>query len=306
MALDFPASGTALWAISDATGIRPEWLLPSLYFESGFDPGAGAGTGHEGLNQMNVPQLEAWGIDPAAYTRWAASQQLTRVVQPWFVSLVNTFGPLRSATRVEQANYLPATLKTARSLSSELARAPSGFYEDNKVFDRTMKGYITVGDLADAMAKAAQTAQVQSALQKTYALRPGESAEDPVYGQDFGAGLSPNAKAALVGVAIVGVSAAVAWWLHESPSPARRRRPALAQENPAASRPPMQVQSLLFRRDAGWTPARAKKWAKSRGFRTSPVEVTDGYIHLTQIPPEELSVIRSKSFGRGIVAHVGR
>ena len=38
MSLDFPAAADALWALYDATGIRPEWILPVLYSESGFNP----------------------------------------------------------------------------------------------------------------------------------------------------------------------------------------------------------------------------------------------------------------------------
>lgn len=208
--MDFPAAGEALWGISDRTGIRPEWLLPTLNFESGLNPSADNGVGYYGLNQISGSQLGAMGIDPQDYKTWASSEQLSRVVGPYFEALVNRFGPLRSATRVEQANYLPATLASARRLGDVVSSYPSAFYTDNRVFDHGGKGYITVGDLGETMAKSAASAGVQNALRQTYSLRPGESPSDPVYGDDF---LSPGASIALAG-AILFLSAAVAHTIH--------------------------------------------------------------------------------------------
>ena len=37
MALDWPAFGDALWKVSDRLGIRPEWQLPVIALESGFN-----------------------------------------------------------------------------------------------------------------------------------------------------------------------------------------------------------------------------------------------------------------------------
>lgn len=221
MGLD-AASFPALWAIYDATGIRPEWLLPALAFESGLNPGATNGS-YFGLNQVNGGQLSAQGIDPSDYLSWPASQQLTRVVGPWFASMQNHFGPLRSATRIEQGNFLPATLTTARSLSSVLTSAPSAFYEDNLVFDPARKGNITVRDVANAMAKSAGSPGVRNAIAAAYALRPGESETDPVYGEDFGGGTS---EALAWGIGIVAVAGAISYALtrpRRTPARARRR-----------------------------------------------------------------------------------
>jgi len=69
--------------------------------------------------------------------------------------------------------------------------------------------------------------------------------------------------------------------------------------------PPMYVQSLIFPLDRYNVPE-AKRWAKHHGYRTDSVDVTDKYIHLTQVEPGTLRVIRTVEFGKGIKAHVGR
>ena len=227
MALDQPASSDALWGIYNATGIRPEWLLPVLYFESGFNPGASNGP-YVGLNQISSDQLSAWGIDAGSYASWSASQQLENVVKRYFVGIQNTYGPLRSATRIEQANFLPVTLKTATSLSSTLTSAPSPYYESNQVFDRTHKGFITVQDLADAMTKAAGSRAVQSAISAAYAGKLFDSPTDPVYGYDFGGRIN-NLEAIGIGVALVGLAGALAY----ASTVPKRRRPAVLRWLPA-------------------------------------------------------------------------
>lgn len=71
-------------------------------------------------------------------------------------------------------------------------------------------------------------------------------------------------------------------------------------------RPSMAVQSLLFRRDEGWTAARAKQWAQSHGYRSGDVDVTDQYVHLRQFDPANTTVKRTITLGRGIRAVVAR
>jgi hypothetical protein len=68
----------------------------------------------------------------------------------------------------------------------------------------------------------------------------------------------------------------------------------LAQENPVQPRKrsaPKQigsggskVQTLLFPRTS-FTPDSAAKWAKSHGFKSSKVDVTDQYVRIRQLPP---------------------
>jgi hypothetical protein len=214
MALDFPASGSALWDIFDAGGPRPEYLLPVLYFESGFRPDVQnhAGAPYYGLNQVSGTTLQSGGVDPSDYLTWPASRQLSTFVRSYVLNAVNNYGSLRSATRVEQANFLPATLKTATSLSSVLASQGDAYYSANAGFDKNKTGQITVQDLANAMAKSAASSAVQSAIAQTYALRPTESPHDPVYGDDFGVtSWLPSSPA--VQVALILAAGAGAAWL---------------------------------------------------------------------------------------------
>jgi hypothetical protein len=68
----------------------------------------------------------------------------------------------------------------------------------------------------------------------------------------------------------------------------------------------MDVQSLLFDREAGWTVSKAKAWAKSHGYRYGKVDVTDQYIRVRQFDPKGFKTKRTITFGRGIRAIVAR
>ena len=189
--LDQPASGYALWAISDATGIRPEWLLPGAYLESGYNPAIVNSIGCSGVLQLcqNIPD---------GYTSWPASQQLSQEVSGRLQATVARYGPLRSGTRFYIANLLPAALPQAKRLGDVIAQKgssatyPGGgglmsgaVYAGNSSLDFDHNGTLTVQDIADKVAWAASQPAVQSAIQQTYALRPGQSPMDPVYGLDF-------------------------------------------------------------------------------------------------------------------------
>ena len=189
MSLDFPASADALWSIYNSTGVRPEWLIPVLAYESGLNPGVAnaAGYPYYGLNQIAGSQLQARGIDPADYLTWPASRQLSTVVGPYIAGQVKSFGPLQSATRVYQANFLPATLKTATWLGDVIATRGDAYYGPNAGLDQSGKGFITTEDLAQVMTKAAAEAGAMSALAQTYARAPVDvgGPYDAVYGLDF-------------------------------------------------------------------------------------------------------------------------
>jgi|GEM_PF-2561954 len=68
----------------------------------------------------------------------------------------------------------------------------------------------------------------------------------------------------------------------------------------------MDVQSLLFSRADGWTPSKAREWAKSHGYKYGKVHVTDQYVRLRQFDPKGLKVKRTITLGRGIRAVVAR
>jgi hypothetical protein len=173
MSLD-PASYSALWQIAQETGVLPEHILPTLYFESGFDPSVQNRSGAEffGLNQASTNLIaNLAGVDPQTYLTWPASRQLSTVVRGYVKSLVARYGHIGSATRFEQANFYPVSLDTARGLSDVIVAKPSSAYEANKGFDKNGKGNITVGDLAAVMMKAASSAAVQHAIATTYAAK---------------------------------------------------------------------------------------------------------------------------------------
>lgn len=185
-ALDASAPAS-IWAIADATGIRPEYQLPVYYAESGFDPSTPnrAGFPYYGINQVSGTYLATLGIDPSTYLTWSASEQLEQVVLPFTKANVAAFGVPASGTRAYQLNFLPATVRSARSLTSVLAWRGSQVYTANAGLDSLHVGAISVYDLAAFVARAAASSAVQSAIAACYALRPDETPEDPVYGTDF-------------------------------------------------------------------------------------------------------------------------
>ena len=95
----------------------------------------------------------------------------------------------------------------------------------------------------------------------------------------------------------------------ERDEPAFTRRPYFspaATEAAPAARPSMDIQSLLFGLDAGWTESKAKQWAKTHGYKYGKTDVTDQYIRIRQFDPSGLKVKRTITLGRGIRAVVAR
>lgn len=224
----FPA---ALWYFYNQTNIRPEWIVPVLFSESGLNPAIQnlQGYPYYGINQVSGSYLQARGIDPTSYLGWSASQQLQTIVTPYMMSQISAFGALQSGTKVYQANFLPATLATATSLDSVLAVAPSGgcgsgrtsnIYCANPGLDYTKKGTITVSDLAHFVAKEAAIPYVQNVIASAYAAAPdGVGPEtDPVYGNDFpaGGGAVASSLGPVIGVSIAALGLAGLVYYHYS------------------------------------------------------------------------------------------
>ena len=197
MSLDWPATGEALWKISDQTGIRPEYVLPVIHLESGFDPSIVNPGGCVGTMQLCPGTYESYVSVPVSeYRSWPASQQLAGPALTYWRNALR-YGQIRSATRLMQAQLAPGELSAKPSLDSVVYRAPSGGYEGNKgVFDpcrawtltglcTSRKGYFTEQDLANVMAKHVASSAVRDAIARTYALRPNERPHDPVYGDDY-------------------------------------------------------------------------------------------------------------------------
>jgi hypothetical protein len=253
VALDQPASSAALWAISDATGCRPEYTLPTLWLESaGFQPSVQnyAGSDNWGINQISGSYLASLGIAPATYVTWPASQQLSVVVKPFIQGIVSTYGKIiLSGTRFYQANLLPGSLKllnppqqgvgtlyyVARAWNDPITCYPSSYYTSNYGLDASASCRalvaaakpapgccITVGDLGVKVAWLAQQPAVQQAIAAAYALRPNEKQQSPVYGTDSFGALSKVQTALAVGAIVVG-GGALAWSLAGNPWPLWRK-----------------------------------------------------------------------------------
>jgi hypothetical protein len=218
--MDFPAAGNALWAIYDATGIRPEWLIPGLAIESGLNPSLpnAAGYPYYGISQISGSFLEARGIDPSDYLTWSASQQLQTIVLPYMQGVVNQLGPLDSGIRVYQANFYPASLAYAPGLDDVIVSSSSAdgnsraAYAANKYLDADGNGEITPRDLGARLSEQVAKGFVQSAISQTYALRPSERPTDPVFGAtSLLSNLSlPPAVAPIVLIASIGFLAITA------------------------------------------------------------------------------------------------
>ncbi len=189
MALDFPGSGRALWNLCDATGIRPEWLLPVMFHESGFRPSFQNldGADNWGLIQMSGYMLLRLGVTPPLLRLWPASTQIARVITPYFKGQVHILGPLTSAVKVYQCVFLPGSLMPGRpeyapNPTDVITRAGNAFYEGNRGLDTTGSGTITPNDLAAIIAMALVVPDVHSAIDRTYFERPNEVRTNPLTG----------------------------------------------------------------------------------------------------------------------------
>ena len=80
-----------------------------------------------------------------------------------------------------------------------------------------------------------------------------------------------------------------------------------AQGNEAReARKSMNVQTLLFPRPK-FSPSKAKTWAKSHGYHSGKVDITDRYVRLRQQDPSRFRTMRTISLGTGgVKAVVGR
>lgn len=226
MALD-DASYPALWSLYAQGGPRPEYILPVLFAESGFNTAIINSIGCAGINQMCKGWLDAIGMTAQEYAALPASEQIKRGLTPYMLDAVHRYGPLRSGTRTYQSNYLPATLNTAKHLTDVIASSPSLYYTQNAGFDTAKKGYITVQDLANSVKRAVAQPAVQDAINTAYridagTMGPNGSPHEEVYGEDFGF-YDRNRPWFLAG-AIFATSAAIAYGLSIQPPTRRKRR----------------------------------------------------------------------------------
>lgn len=311
MSLDQPASSKALWDIYNATGARPEFVIPVLSFESGLNPGSSNSLGYSGLNGINSAFLQARGIDPSAYLTWPASQQLEQVVLPYLQGVASIYGGFTSGIRVYQANFYPASLRYAKGLDDVIVKSPDPAYTYNAIFDKAKKGWITPRDLGLAIASQLPHAGVQQGIAAAYQYAPQMGPpEDPVYGKGWRFGMASTIAIAL---GTLGVAGALAYYVDPELFKAPKRLLGLgARENPAelpaaSEEAALRVQSFLFKRDE-WTETQAKVWLREHKRKARLTAESEKYLRFRQERPENFDrdSFRTKVFGDGIRVVVGR
>ena len=203
------------------SGIRPEYLIPVLSAESGLNPALQNQAGHDywGLNQLSGKFLRDNGVDPQDYLTWTASAQLNGPILTFLGRTARQVGVPRSAVRTYQMNFAPATLKTATGLNDAIYSSPSAAYSANRALDKAGKGYISVGDLADFVAKEVNKPDVKAAIDAAYEQKPEEkpNRQDPLLGEDFTKNQQKSMIPAIViGGLIIGTAAFIAFQDHDT------------------------------------------------------------------------------------------
>lgn len=168
---------------------RPMDLLLVLTAESGLNPQAIAKVDGKpyarGLNQ--ITPVNANGMKLSTEEWESISDMTPRENLPYVVkSLRSAVGSIqfRDAGMLYQVNFAPATLKKGSADDLVLYAMPSGGYMNNRVFDKTNKGYITVGDLRKHLEMVSQGSTFRTHAARLAAVVPG--LEGPVIGLEEG------------------------------------------------------------------------------------------------------------------------
>lgn len=140
----------AVIATAKELGMDPDWLFTAISFETGgtFSPTIrnAAGSGAFGLIQFMPSTAQALlktsTRDEAVAKGLAMSftEQLKKMVVPYFKG-----GTYKSLEDVYLKIFYPAAM--GKPNDWVIGTAPSKVYTQNKVFDKTNKGYITRGDV---------------------------------------------------------------------------------------------------------------------------------------------------------------
>jgi len=164
-------------------GARPLDLLLVLFSESRLDPGAIAYVGGapyaRGLNQITPPAAKGMGLSDDEWASLSAgmtpAEQLPYVVR--CIKLTPRISPFHDAGELYQLNFAPASL--AKGTGDDLVLYSGGAaYQNNKGFDTSGKGYITVGDLRAHLRKLATYADFKKHADALRAVDP--ALEGPV------------------------------------------------------------------------------------------------------------------------------
>ena len=170
----------ALWGLSLETGTRPETFLAVWFAESGLDPAARNAGGCIGLNQSCPTSSGGPGFpndDAGAYANLPASAQLAWIRLHVLSALRLNGGPFQSAARYYQANFLPATLASAKAPDDVIAAQGgplASAYAANAGLDASHDGAITLHDLGLYLQRrvGAGGGVLEGAIARAYAARP--------------------------------------------------------------------------------------------------------------------------------------
>jgi hypothetical protein len=148
----------ALWGLAIDANTRPEVLLTVWFAESALDPSAQNSLGCIGLNQTCPASVGGPGFPstPEAYRSASASEQVAWIAPQVLAQARLNGGGFRSAARYYQANFLPATLATAKRPTDVIAARGGPYaaaYEANRGLDFSGDGAITLADLGDYLAR---------------------------------------------------------------------------------------------------------------------------------------------------------
>jgi|SRR5271166_54890 len=180
----------ALAIFAKSLGIPAEWFLNFFFLESRFDPSAWNGR-YAGLNQIDSHYLSnVLNIDADDYRTWSASEQLTRVIAPFFKGQLATYlsGSLPASPGVLYAlNLFPNSVKTRGDSpdtviidrdASDPGEVRAYYANSNKGvpdkngncgLDYDCNGVITISDLDAKLADLATSPTYKAALAKLYA-----------------------------------------------------------------------------------------------------------------------------------------
>lgn len=172
-------------------GARPLDLLLVLFSESRLNPSAIAyvkGAPYaRGLNQITAPNAKAMKLSDEEWASLSSGMSPAEQM-PYVVRSIKaaSFGKkaegFYDAGELYQLNFAPASLSKGTADSLVLYSGGSAV-ENNKAFDPTGRGYITVGDLRRHLQKIADYGEFKTHVAKMKALDP--TLEGPEIGGPF-------------------------------------------------------------------------------------------------------------------------
>lgn len=171
----------ALNALGNAAGVDPAWFLTALYLESRLQTNPAGNASYAGLSQISNAYLASYGLTRAEYVALPASEQVTRVISPWYLATIQNYlghAP-RSPGVLYALNLAPGVVKTKGDAASVVLYAsPSPNYSSNSGLDVTHDGAITISDLDVFMQGLTTQPDYQAALAelRSYQAAPASAA----------------------------------------------------------------------------------------------------------------------------------